>query len=101
AGQQYKPNKADWLDGEWSDLRTAANADEQRRGKTAVPMKTLKEIGRKLSEIPAGFNAHRTIQRVMENRANMIATGEGIDWAMAEALSFGALCVEGSKIRLS
>lgn len=101
AGQHYKPNKADWLDGEWSGLRTADNADEQRRGKTAVPMKTLKEIGRKLSEIPAGFNAHRTIQRFMENRANMITTGEGIDWAMAEALSFGALCVEGSKIRLS
>ncbi len=69
AGQSYKPNKADWLDGEWSGLRTADNADEQRRGKTGVPMKQLKEIGRKLSEIPAGFNAHRTIQRFMENRA--------------------------------
>ena len=34
AGQSYKPNKADWLDGEWSGLHTADNADEQRRGKT-------------------------------------------------------------------
>ena len=101
AGQHYKPNKADWLDGEWSGLRAADNADEQRRGKTAVPMKTLKEIGRKLSEIPAGFHAHRTIQRFMENRANMVQTGEGIDWAMAEALAFGSLVVEGHKIRLS
>ena len=32
AGQSYKPNKADWLDGQWSGLRAADNADEQRRG---------------------------------------------------------------------
>lgn len=101
AGQSYKPNKADWLDGAWSGLRTADNADEQRRGKTAVPMKSLKEIGRKLSTIPEGFKAHRTIQRFMDNRAQMIETGEGLDWAMGEALAFGSLCVEGTKIRLS
>lgn len=101
AGQAYKPNKADWLDGVWSGLRAADNADEQRRGKTGVPMKQLKEIGKKISEIPAGFNAHKTIQRFMENRAKMIETGEGIDWAMAEALAFGSLCIDGHKIRLS
>lgn len=101
AGQSYKPNKADWLDGVWSGLRAADNQDEQRRGKTSVPMKTLKEVGRKLSEVPAGFNAHKTIQRFMDGRANMIQTGEGIDWAMAEALAFGTLAVEGTKIRLS
>ena len=55
AGQAYKPNKADWLDGAWSGLRTADNQDEQRRGKTAVPVKTLKEIGRKLTEVPEGL----------------------------------------------
>ena len=101
AGQSYKPNKADWLDGQWSGLRAADNADEQRRGKTGVPMKQLKEIGKKLSTIPEGFNAHRTIQRFMENRSQMVETGEGIDWAMAEALAFGSLAVEGHKIRLS
>lgn len=101
AGQGYKPNKADWLDGVWSGLRAADNADEQRRGKTSVPMKTLKEIGRKISEVPENFHAHKTIQRFMENRAKMVETGEGLDWAMAEAMAFGSLCVEGTKIRLS
>ncbi|MDB5522649.1 MAG: sucA [Rhizobium sp.] len=101
AGQAYKPNKADWLDGVWSGLRTADNADEQRRGKTAVPMKSLKEIGKKLSEIPEGFKAHKTIQRFMENRSQMVQTGEGLDWATAEAFAFGSLCLDGHKIRLS
>jgi 2-oxoglutarate dehydrogenase E1 component len=100
-GQSYKPNKADWLDGQWSGLRTADNQDEQRRGKTGVPIKTLREIGKKLSEVPEGFNAHRTIQRFMDSRAKMVDTGEGIDWAFAEALAFGSLVQEGTKIRLS
>ncbi len=101
AGQSYKPNKADWLDGAWSGLRKADNEDEQRRGKTAVPVKTLKEIGKKLVEVPEGFHVHRTIQRFLDNRAKMIETGEGIDWATAEALAFGSLAIEGHPIRLS
>jgi 2-oxoglutarate dehydrogenase E1 component len=101
AGDNYKPNKADWLDGAWSGLSKADNEDERRRGKTAVPMKSLKEIGKKLTAVPEGFNIHRTIQRFMDNRAKMIETGEGIDWATAEALAFGSLVQEGYGVRLS
>lgn len=101
AGSDYKPNKADWLDGTWSGLRAADNGDEQRRGMTGVPLKTLKEIGQKLIEIPEGFEVHKTIQRFLDHRAKMIETGEGIDWATAEALAFGSLVTEGNPIRLS
>ncbi len=101
AGQSYRPNKADWLDGAWTGLRTADSQDELRRGKTAVPVKTLKEIGKKLTEVPDGFEAHRTIQRFLDNRRKMIDSGEGIDWATGEALAFGSILMEGNPIRLS
>ena len=77
SGQNYRPNKADWLDGAWSGLRTADNQDEQRRGKTAVPVKSLKEIGKKLTDVPEGFEVHRTIRRFLDNRRKAIDTGEG------------------------
>jgi len=101
AGQSYKPNKADWLDGAWSGLRTADNEDEQRRGKTAVPVKTLKEIGKKLTEVPKDFEVHKTIGRFLENRRKAIDTGEGIDWATAESLAFGSIVLDGNPVRLS
>src|SRR5690606_36180295 len=101
AGQTYKPNKADWLDGAWTGLRTADNQDEQRRGKTAVPLKTLKEIGKKLTEVPAEFEVHRTIGRFLENRRKAIESGEGIDWATAESLAFGSILMEGNPSRPS
>jgi len=100
-GQHYKPNKADWLDGVWAGLRTADNQDEQRRGKTAMPVKVLKEIGKKLTDIPAGFEAHKTIVRFMETRRKMIESGEGIDWSTAEALAFASILLDGNPVRLS
>ena len=101
AGQAYKPNKADWLDGAWSGLRAADNQDELRRGKTAVPVKTLKEIGKKLTEVPKDFEVHRTIGRFLENRRQAIESGEGLDWATAESLAFGSILLDGNPIRLS
>lgn len=101
AGNSYKPNKADWLDGAWSGIRLADNQDEQRRGKTAVPMKTLKEIGRKLTDMPEEFEIHRTARRFMDNRRKMLDSGVGIDWAAAEALAFGSILSEGHPVRLS
>ncbi|MBZ0161558.1 MAG: 2-oxoglutarate dehydrogenase E1 component [Notoacmeibacter sp.] len=101
SGNSYKPNKADWLDGAWTGFRTADNADEQRRGKTSVPVKILKDIGKKLAAVPDDFEAHRTIRRFQDNRKAMIESGEGIDWATAEALALGSLLVEGHPVRLS
>jgi 2-oxoglutarate dehydrogenase E1 component len=102
AGQAYRPNKADWLDGAWSGLKAMkATDDDPRRGVTGVPVETLREIGAKITTVPEGFNVHRTIQRFLEARRKAIETGEGIDWATAEALAFATLCADGHRVRLS
>jgi 2-oxoglutarate dehydrogenase E1 component len=100
AAQAYKPNKADWLDGAWTGLKQA-DGDEARRGQSGVDVAGLKEIGRKLTEVPAGFTVHKTIQRFLDARAKAIETGHGIDWATAESLAFGSLLLDGHPIRLS
>ena len=102
AGQAYKPNKADWLDGRWSGLKAAGDTvDDERRGKTGVDVDALRKLGLNINTVPDGFNVHRTIQRFMDNRKKMMETGEGIDWAMGEALAFATLLVEGHRVRLS
>jgi len=95
----YRPNKADWLDGRWSKMSLAEG--DERRGTTGVPIDTLKEVGRRITTIPQDFNAHRTIQRLLQRRREMVETGAGIDWAMAEHLAFGTLLKEGFPVRLS
>ena len=101
SGQNFKPNKADWLDGAWSGLRVPDNEDETRRGKTGVDLDKLVEIGHRLTDIPEGFNIHKTIKRLMDNRRKMVDSGQGVDWGMGEALAFGSLVSEGHCVRLS
>jgi 2-oxoglutarate dehydrogenase E1 component len=101
AAQGYRPNKADWLDGRWSGFKAAREFDDPRRGNTGVDIAVLRDIGRKITRVPDGFNVHRTIQRFLEHRAKAIESGEGIDWATAEALAFGSLLKEGHPVRLS
>src|SRR3954462_12006916 len=100
AGQSYKPNKADWLDGRWIGLRPA-DAEEARRGQTGIELARLKQIGARLSEVPDDFNVHKTIRRFLDNRRKAVESGEGIDWALGEALAFASLVDEGHRVRLS
>jgi 2-oxoglutarate dehydrogenase E1 component len=97
----YKPNKADWLDGRWSGLKSAGEVEDPRRGNTGVAAEELRDIGKKITAVPQGFAVHKTIQRFLDNRAHAIATGEGIDWSTAEALAFCTLLKEGHRVRLS
>ncbi len=100
-GASYKPNKADWLDGRWSGLKVAGEVEDPRRGNTGVPVEELRAIGKKITSIPEGFNAHKTIQRFLDNRGKAIETGKDIDWSTAEALAYGTLLKEGHPVRLS
>ncbi|MEL7099780.1 MAG: 2-oxoglutarate dehydrogenase E1 component [Pseudomonadota bacterium] len=99
AGKDYKPNKADWLDGKWSHLER--NKDDYQRGQTAIAPETLAEVGGALTSVPEGFPLHRTVQRLMESKTAMMESGTGFDWATAEALAFGSLLTEGYKVRLA
>ena len=101
ASQSYKSNKADWLDGRWAGFKVAEASDDPRRGNTGVDLKVLKNIGAKITAAPQGFRVHRTIQRFLDARRKAIESGDGIDWATAEALAFCSLLTEGRPVRLS
>ena len=99
-GQDFRPNKTDWLDGQWKDMKRA-DADGPRRGHTGAPLDELVRIGTAITKVPASFSVHKTVKRFMDSRLAAIESGEGIDWATGEALAFGSLLVEGHAVRLS
>ncbi len=98
--KDYKPNKADMLEGQWEGFeRVARGADPTPD--TGVDLKTLKQIGFALSSVPASFNANPKITTQLAAKRKMFETGEGIDWATAEALAFGSITAENKRVRLS
>ncbi len=102
AAKSYKPNKADWLEGHWSGFHPVDQEElELTEEPTAVPLETLKRIGSALSHVPESFNVNPKIARQLEAKQQAIESGEGIDWATGEALGYGSLLLEGSRVRLS
>ena len=99
AAQSFKPNKANWLEGKWSGLATASG--DERRGKTGVSLDLLREVGFAISKVPPNVNVHPRIVRQLKAKRTMIESGEGFDWATAEALAFGTLLCESTPVRLS
>ena len=101
AANNYAPNKADWLEGKWHGLSKPDPRKEHPAGDTGVPLDKLKFLGHRLTLYPEGFNVNPKIIRQLEAKQKMMDTGEGLDWAMGEALGFATLLSEGYPVRLS
>jgi 2-oxoglutarate dehydrogenase E1 component len=101
AAKSFKPNKADWLEGKWAGLIQFSGEEEHQDHDTAVTMDLLREVGSAISRPPDNFTVNRKILRQLEAKRKMIESGTGIDWATGEALAFGTLLVEGTRVRLS
>jgi 2-oxoglutarate dehydrogenase E1 component len=90
----YKPPFAvDWtpfIGKHWTDA-----------AETAVPLKTLKLLARKVTDVPANFKLHPRVEKVVADRRAM---GEGelpLDWGMGETLAYASLLDQGYGVRLS
>ncbi|HYG29463.1 MAG TPA: 2-oxoglutarate dehydrogenase E1 component [Allosphingosinicella sp.] len=102
AARSYLPNKADWFEGAWAGLNRPQEAITERRNvATGVAEETARAVGTILTTVPEGVAVHKTLGRIVEARRQMFESGEGFDWATAEALAFGTLLREGHPVRLS
>ncbi|MGB1360627.1 MAG: 2-oxoglutarate dehydrogenase E1 component [Alphaproteobacteria bacterium] len=101
SAKTYKPNKADWLSGNWSGLAIAPTKDEIRRGETFVSNDLYNELTTGLVKYPNDFNINSKVKKRLETMQESFESGKGIDWASAEALAFGSLMLESIPVRLS
>jgi 2-oxoglutarate dehydrogenase E1 component len=68
---------------------------------TSVNAAIVKDIAARISVVPEGFHLNPKMVSQLARRAKM---GEGalpMDWAFAEAIAFGSLALEGTRVRLS
>ncbi|KAK7273057.1 hypothetical protein RIF29_14103 [Crotalaria pallida] len=99
SSKEYVPKRRDWLSAYWSGFKSPEQVSRVRN--TGVKPEILKTVGKAITTLPENFTPHKAVKRIYEQRAQMIETGEDIDWGMAEALAFATLLVEGNHVRLS
>ncbi len=83
---------------EWETISGSYTSDPVN---TEVDRKVLVNLAGRLAQLPEGFTVHPRLKGVLDKRSEAVNTGEGIDWAGAEALAFASLLVEGYTVRLS
>lgn len=89
------------FEGAWEGLKKATQTDIETPANTSVDVTTLKKIGAQAAEVPAGFNIHPKLVKLVETRKAMANGTEPVDWGMAELLAYGSLIAEGTSVRLT
>lgn len=99
--KDFKPNKANWLEGMWTGYQQPKGLAEMPTERTGVDKEFLQAVGAALCRYPSAFTVNKKLERILEARRVTIAEGRNIDWATAEALAYGSLLKEGFRVRLS
>jgi 2-oxoglutarate dehydrogenase E1 component len=69
---------------------------------TNVTTAAIQEVTRALTTTPPDFRVHPKLHKlIVESRAQMGAGEKPADWGMGEALAFGTLLAQGTRVRLS
>ncbi len=68
---------------------------------TALPVAKLKELSKRLTDIPPNFKLHPSVERLLAARREMGEGKQNLDWGMAENLAYASLVEEGHPVRLS
>ena len=67
---------------------------------TGASEKNVNQVLEVLTSEPSDFNLHSKVRRLIQNRKKL-AESKQVDWALAELLAYGTLCLEGHPVRLS
>lgn len=89
------------FEGAWKGLKKATQADIEKTANTSVDLDTLKKIGQLIAKVPADFNIHPKLVKLVETRRAMAEGKEPVDWGMGELLAYGSLINEGTSVRLT
>lgn len=101
ASKDYQPISQPSPSG-WQHLPSPAQTTEHALpyDSTSVEVDVLKSIAHQSLTIPKDLKVHKNLRRVIEARKQGFEK-DSVDWATAEALAFGSLCMEGYHVRLT
>ncbi len=90
------------------DFSYLAKWEPYLKGSVRAPVKTnvdsakrIKALGERLTTIPADFQLHKAVEKIISDRRLMSASELPIDWGFAEVLAYGSLVEDGFRIRIS
>lgn len=68
---------------------------------TGVAAEVIRDVAHKIAVVPEGFNINPKMVGQLARRAKMGDGSVPMDWAFAEAVAYGSLVLDGTRVRLS
>ena len=90
-----------FLPDEWKNFKKIKTDELFKTLDTCFSIEKLKEIGLKISTLPKGERFYRKIEKLFDQRCEMLKKESTLDWGMVELLAYGTLLSEGFHVRLS
>ena len=84
----------------WKDIEAYGDHYEFSP-ETGVSETELLRMGKEIASEPQDIVLHKVVKKLILTRLGMLDSGEGIDWGLAEALSFASIAEDGIKFRLT
>lgn len=81
------------------EVKQEANLFET--AKTAASLEEIREVAKGALAIPPDFHLHKKLERLVEERREMVEGKRPIDWGTGEMLALGTLLLQGKNIRLT
>ncbi len=98
--EQSKAYVKHFLEETWKGLSPAKPSDFDKSPNTGFDKKKLISLGQKMSTLPKDKKIFRKIQKLMDDRLDMIKSDK-LDWGMGEMLAYATLLDEGFPVRMS
>lgn len=86
-------HRVDWSKYQGQDWREPVES-----GLSAEDIQRLTD---KFTEVPEGFGLHNTAKRVIQQRKDMAAGKQNLDWGMAETVAYASMVTSGTGVRIS
>ncbi|MDX8403183.1 MAG: 2-oxoglutarate dehydrogenase E1 component [Mariprofundaceae bacterium] len=91
------PAPVNSLQGRWEGYLRKAEEEPT----TSVPAERLSQLVRSGHQVPADFSLHPLVQKIFDNRIQMMDGKKSIDWGCAETMAYATLVDDGGWVRLS
>ncbi|MFN8922010.1 MAG: 2-oxoglutarate dehydrogenase E1 component, partial [Sphingobacteriia bacterium] len=68
---------------------------------TQISQEVALQIATLSTQLPEGFVPHKNIEKLLQQRREMVQSTGKIDWGMAEHLAYGSILLDGRDVRIS
>ncbi len=85
----------------WANLGKATAKDFEKSPETGVSSQDLATIVKGLIDLPEGFSPLRKVDKMLQNRREIMRNEKTVDWAAAELMAYGSILLDGRNVRMS